>query len=116
MTQLPPPLPGQGALADALEIDPPTNPGTRREERREARMERRPGRKGYVPLARKGGVRRESTWLYVALVAVWWPAMWKLGMPLDWAGTGLAAAAAALLGLQVGDTVRPTGAAKAEEA
>lgn len=104
----PPPLP----MDDA---DPPTNPGTRREERREARMERRPGRKGYVPLARKGGVRLKASAAFGAAILVWWPLMWGIGMPLEYATAGLTAITVALGGLLAGDTVRPMGSGKAED-
>ena len=112
---LPPTTTGPGALVDALDADRPTGPGTRREERREARQERRPGRKGYVPLARAGGVRLRASAAFGAAVLLWWPAMWKLGMPLDYATAGLTAITVVLGGLLAGDTVRPMGSGKAEE-
>lgn len=75
----------------------------------------RRARKGFAPLPRAGGVRWKSTAVYAVVVAVWWPAMWKLGMPMQWAAAGLAALTGALGSLQVTDTIRPSGLGKAEE-
>lgn len=76
---------------------------------------RRRARKGYAALPRAGGIRWKSAAVYAGTVALWWPLMWKLGMPMEWAAAGLAALTTALGGLQVTDTIRPSGLGKAEE-